>query len=205
MKPLTPFLFDIKKCVVELSAFEALLSSKSELSESKDVLPFFRSNRHLLAYLGALAPSMAAFNRVDPEFSLYGDFRADAIIGDWDKKSFCMIEFEDARRDSIYRACARTTKEWSPRFEHGFSQIVDWLWKVDDFRQTRTGTVTFGQDAFEFMGMLVIGRDSFLDDMDRARLAWRMSKVVVNSQRIVCLTFDQLARELRSSLATYGY
>lgn len=205
MKPLTSFTFDIDVCVTELAAFEALLASKFELSESDDILPFFRQNRHLLAYIGSFVPSMASFNRLDPEYSLYGDFRADAIIGDWDKKSFCVIEFEDARKSSIFKQSMRSTKDWSPRFEHGFSQVLDWLWKIDDFRQTRMGASIFGIDSFQFMGMLVIGRDAFLDDIDRARLTWRMSKVVVDSQKIVCLTFDQLARELRSSLHTYGY
>lgn len=205
MKALETFVFDIALCLKELGEFEALLNAKKELSESDDVLPFFRSHRHLLAYAGSLAPGIASFNRVSLEYSIYGDFRADAIIGDWDKKSYCLIEFEDAREQSVFKKSARTNLEWSSRFEHGYSQIIDWLWKVDDFRQSGTGRAIFGPDPFDFMGMLVIGRDCFLGDTERCRLNWRTYKTVINSQRIFCLTFDQLARELRSSLAAYGY
>jgi hypothetical protein len=204
MNPLSSFEFDIKSCVSELSEFEALLNDKQELGERADILPFFRSHLNLLAYAGSIAPGIASFNRLDPEYTLYGDFRADAIVGDWDKKSFCLIEFEDAKQDSIFRQGGRSTKEWSSRFEHGYSQVVDWLWKVDDFRQSSTARSMFGADAFDFTGMLIIGRDAFLDEMDRVRLDWRTAKSVINSQKIVCLTFDRLASELRSSLATFG-
>lgn len=205
MNQLSSFQFDIKSCARELDQFQELLNTKHELSEKDDILPFFRSHLNLLAYTGSFVPTIASFNRLNPEYSFYGDFRADAIVGDWDKKSYCLIEFEDAKSNSIFKSTARTTKEWSPRFEHGYSQIVDWLWKVDDFRQSAMGRSVFGSDTFNFMGMLVIGRDSFLDEIDRARLNWRTSKTVIDSQKIVCITFDELATELRSSLSTYGF
>jgi hypothetical protein len=204
MNPLSSFQFDIKSCLNDLSEFEALLKEKSELGERADILPFFKAHLNLLAYVGSIAPGLASFNRVDPEYTIYGDFRADAIVGDWDKKSFCLIEFEDAKADSIFKRTGRSTKEWSPRFEHGYSQVVDWMWKIDDFRQSGTGRSMFGSDTFDFTGMLIIGRDIFLDEMDRLRLNWRTAKSVINSQKIVCMTFDQLASELRSSLATFG-
>lgn len=206
MKPLDPFTFDPKQCIKELDQFDALLKSKSELDERMDILPFFKANPHLAAYTGSYAPSMVEFDRLNTEYTFYGDFRADLLVGDWNRKSYCLIEFEDAKADSIFKKGSRTTKDWSPRFEHGYSQLVDWLWKIDDMKQSTQGRTMFGADTYDFMGMLIIGRDKFLDDKDtdKARLKWRLDKVVVNSQKIACITFDQLAIDLRTSLKIYG-
>lgn len=203
MKPLDPFQFAPKECLKELDALDALLKTHPELDEDKDILPFFRTHKNLAAFIASYAPTIVNFDRLSPEYNLYGDFRADLVVGDSNRRSYCFIEFEDAKKESIFKHNGRTTSEWSPRFEHGYSQIVDWLWKVEDFRQTSQARAIFGDDAFAFMGMLVIGRDQFLQPEERTRLKWRMEKVVVNSQKIVCVTLDQLATDLRTALLSY--
>lgn len=203
MNPINSFQIDLDICLNELDDLDRLLASKKELSEKHDILPFIKCRPHLAAYIGSYSPSISRFDQSDIEYTLYGDFRADAIVGDATSKSFCMIEFEDARENSIFKKSARSTKEWGSRFEHGFSQIVDWLWKIDDMRNSAQGRAIFGSDEFQFMGILIIGRDCYLDPLDRARLKWRVGRVLVNSQTIVCLTFDQLARDLRDSLELY--
>jgi Domain of unknown function (DUF4263) len=203
MKPLESFALSIKDCLVELAEFEQLLASKLELKEKNDILPFFNTHRHLAAYVASYAPTIANFDRLALECSLFGDFRADMIVGDSVRKSYCLIEFEDATKDSIFKSKGRTTSEWSPRFEHGFGQIVDWFWKIDSLRDSPQARTIFGADTFSFMGMLVIGRDAFLSPEEVIRLEWRINKVTINSNKIVCLTFDQLAKGLRDSLTIY--
>jgi hypothetical protein len=51
------------------------------------------------------------------------------------------VEFEDAASKSIFVSkSGKNTPEWSSRFEKGFTQILDWFWKLDDLEKT---------DAFE--------------------------------------------------------
>ena len=37
------------------------------------------------------------------EYPFYGDFAADLVVGDKAGKRFCVIEFEDGRKDSIFK------------------------------------------------------------------------------------------------------
>ena len=49
------------------------------------------------------------------------------VVGDASSHAYCFIEFEDATETSIFKKTPKLTPEWSPRFEHGFSQLVDWI------------------------------------------------------------------------------
>lgn len=133
----------------------------------------------------------------------YGYFIADLVVGDAKRQSFCFIEFEDAHPRSIFKSGARRTLEWTPRFDHGASQIIDWFWKLQDQRRTDTFARLFGASSIQASGLLVIGRDSGVTEGDRLRLQWRRENVAVNSQQLYCCTFDELARDLRDSLNNF--
>ena len=203
MKALEPFTFQPKECSSELDAFQKLLDSKGELKERGDILPFFQRHKNIAALIGTYAPTLVTIDRLSFEYTLFGDFRADLIVGDAHRKSYCLVEFEDATKESVFKVKGRTTSDWSDRFEHGFGQLVDWFWKVDDIRNTGQGRSIFGNDAFDFVGMLVVGRDRFLTAEERVRLGWRNSRVTINSNKIICLTFDELASGLRDTLTLY--
>ena len=203
MKPLEHFVFSLKDCFAELDALDGLLSSKLELQEREDILPFFRTHKNIAALIGTYAPTLVSIDRLNAEFTLFGDFRADLIVGDSKRKSYCLVEFEDATEESVFKRKGRTTSEWSDRYAHGFGQLVDWFWKLDGLKDTAQARAFFGADTFDFMGMLVIGRDQYLTTEETMRLAWRINKVTINSNKIVCLTFDQLAAGLRDSLTLY--
>jgi hypothetical protein len=203
MKGLDSFNLDIKKCLFELEEFEKLLLNNKELKESKDILPFFKQRLHLSAFIGFYVPQIIRFNQIKHEFTFFGDFRADLAVGDSVNNTYCFIEFEDATEDSIFVEKGRSTSDWSPRFEHGFSQIIDWFWKIDDFKNTSLARSIFESENIEFYGILVIGRDNFLSDIDKTRLKWRLNKVLVDSRKVICITFDQLARDMRDRLSLY--
>lgn len=202
MNPLNPFNFDVITCISELNEFEKLLEQE-ELREREDILPFFRENLHLSAFIASYVAEIVRFDRIKHEFTFFGDFRADLVVGDSVNGTYCFIEFEDASRNSIFVERGRSTSDWSPRFEHGFSQIVDWFWKLDDFRNTAQFRAIFDSDSINFSGMLIIGRESFLSPIDKNRLRWRLNKVLIDSQKIICITFDQLARDLKDRLSLY--
>ena len=51
----------------------------------------------------------------------------------------------------------------------------------------------------EYIGLLVIGRDSSIHDTKEIRrLSFRTKMTVVNSKKIHCVTYDQLLEDLKS-------
>ena len=199
---LTPWRFDLRACQDGLDAFERLLAGSAELGEREVVLPFFRAHPHLAAFVGSYHPNLITADRLGLEVPLFGMFQADAVIGDWTRHAFCLVEFEDARVASVFARRSRQTSEWASRFEHGFSQIVDWLWLLDDQRRTDAFEAFFGARHIDLFALLVVGRDRHLTEPERRRLTWRARRVVVDSQHVHCCTFDELAADLRARLDT---
>jgi hypothetical protein len=114
------------------------------------------------------------------------------------------VELEDGRPDSIFtKVGQKATKEWSRRFDHGFSQIVDWFYSLDDMKKTTRFAKDFGHGHIKFFGLLILGRTAGLSESDRARLRWRTEKVRVDSHPIDCLTFDDLHDSLRRRMSFY--
>jgi len=182
----------------DLDAFDALLARKADLDEAKDVLPFFRDHPQLTALLG-LYGDMVYFDRLAYELDLDGQFRADAVVGDWERRRYLLIEFEDANAHSIFRRTGRRTGMWAPRFQDGYSQLVDWLCLLDGQENTPQQEDRFGARSIHVSGLLIIGRDgsSFVGSGDRRRFEWWRDHVVVNSCPVTCCTYDEIARAMR--------
>ncbi len=193
---------DVARALDDLDAFDALLASKAALDERADILPFFAGHPHLTLCFGFYNPLMARYDRVAYELSLFGHFRPDIVVGDWRRKAYCFVEMEDATPGSIFRATARRSPDWASRFQRGYCQVVDWFWLLDAQQDTPTFEAQFGQRSIQASGLLVLGRDRFLDAADQQRFEWWREHVVVDSRAIVCLTYDQLARDFRDRLLT---
>jgi hypothetical protein len=190
-------------CNDDLLAFEHLLLNHAELSERTDILPFFRAHADLTALLGTYHPNIVACNRLGLEVPLFGEYIADAIVGDVENNALCLIEFEDGRSSSVFKPRRRRGTEWSDRLEHGFSQIVDWFWLFEDQQATLTFAVQFGERSPNVEALLIVGRDSGVSLADRRRLSWRSRRVQVGGQRVVCCTFDDALRRVRQRLAVW--
>jgi hypothetical protein len=192
---------DPDKCGEELAELGRLLAAKHELSERKDVLPLFREHRQLSAFLASYHPDIRGRERlIGYEYNLFGDFGADAVIGDRARNAFCMVEFEDATPRSVFRRSGRSLPGWSSRFQSGFSQIVDWFWKLSELQHTPDFARRFGGPFGNFMGVLVVGRSADLAPQELARLRWFRHNVLVNSKRVYCCTFDELYSDLLERL-----
>lgn len=201
MKEFEPFEFDPDICRKELKELKVLLDENRDLKEREDILPFFKARRHLSAFAGSYVPDIVSFDMIAYELSIYGDFSSDLAIGDSETKTFCFVEFEDATTTSIFRKRDKKfTPEWSPRFEHGFSQIVDWFWKLDDMSRTADFKNKFGADYVKYHGLLVLGRSTALEYREQQRLKWHLDKVLVDSKHIFCVTFDDLYSDLENRL-----
>lgn len=82
--------------------------------------------------------------------------------------------------------------------------MVDWAFKLKELEKSPdTFESKFGFRITSFMFMLVAGRDNFIDKFDKTRLNWRWNKVIIDSQQIRCLTFDQMLTELDFAVETY--
>jgi Domain of unknown function (DUF4263) len=180
-----------------------LLKSKPDLSEKNDILPFFKTRNQLCAFIGTFAPDIGAAPEMSREFSFLGDFAADLIVGNRDNREYMAIEFEDGRKNSIFKDVGRSNTDWSQRFEHGYSQLIDWFATLDDYKKTDKFRKEFGRGHIAFSGMLIVGRNSGVSDDDRIRLDWRADKVLVDSHVVNCVTFDDLHQALERRLQLY--
>jgi hypothetical protein len=203
MKSFRSITFDPIAFNRELEGFASLLKAKAELSERADLLPLFRSSPNLTAMLGNLHPGITKVDSIAYEYDLFGDFVCDFVVGDSRRHAYCFIEFEDAKRNSIFIPTSRATSDWATRFEHGFSQIVDWIYKLSDAEKSDAFEDRFGARSIDAMCILVIGRSALLTEPERRRILWRERHVVVHSQKIRCMTYDQLLEEFSFILTTY--
>jgi hypothetical protein len=205
MKRLESISLDLDRCWDELTAFKALLDRHESgiLKEQEHVLPFFREHRDLAALIGHVYTDCLRIDRIAYEFDVFGDHAADLVVGDSKRQMYVFVEFEGAAPRSIfYKQAKKDTLAWGPHFERGYSQIIDWFWKLDDLIRTDTLRHRF-EDArsIHYYGLLVIGRSAHLQPLERERLAWRCERVVVDSKPIKCVTFDELHDVLRDKLA----
>lgn len=203
MKKFLTHLHSITQCQKELNELKELLAYNSELDEKRGILPFFRARPHLSAFISTYASDIINPDRLAFEFDLFGDFVCDLAVGDSKNHTFLLVEFEDAKKNSLFQPNARYAPDWSHRLEHGFSQIIDWFWKLEDVEGSSDYEHRFGARKATFHGLLIIGRTEQLREIERKRLKWRHDHVIVDSQKVTIISFDQLAETLEIRLNRY--
>jgi len=107
--------FEFAKCEKEVKELDQLLKSKADLSEKDDILPFFRTRNQLCALIGTFAPDIGPAPEIAREFSFLGDFAADLLVGNRDNRNYLAIEFEDGRKNSIFK---------NGEIEHGLEPTI---------------------------------------------------------------------------------
>src|SRR5262249_37769518 len=131
MKAFKSFRFEAKRCRKEVAELRKWLAQHPILDEKRQLLPFFRQRRQLAAFVASCAGNLKDYDRIAFEYPLFGDFICDLVVGHSARNAYCLIEFEDAGPVSLFiKRGKRVTREWSPRFEHGCSQIIDWFHKL---------------------------------------------------------------------------
>ena len=150
----------------------------------------------MTSLLGTFATDVGPADRIAEEFPIFGDFVADLVVGSASRRAYCLIELEEGSRDAVFaKLTVRATKEWGRRFERGFSQLVDWFFALDDVKNTQRIARDYGPGYVSFTGLLIIGRSGGMTEDDRRRLRWRRDRVLVDSHKIHCLTFDDVHDE----------
>ena len=189
-----PYARDLRALRAELDGFGQLLRPGMPLGEAEHILPFVRQSRHLAAAFGFANRALGAPDLLAIEKPLLGCFRCDVAVGHLAARQFTLVELEDARENSLFQAVrGREYPRWSGRFERGFSQLVDWAWRIDHERQpSATLEATFGTADPRIHYLLVIGRDQWIRAAGRARLDWRHLHNGISGQRTTVWTYDDL-------------
>jgi Domain of unknown function (DUF4263) len=189
---------------VEVGELRALLIENADLKESV-LRRFFRERFNASVLIGHYNPAVQRADLFAGEYPLFGDFRCDLAIGDSVSRSCTFVEFEAAGPRSLFvKRGRKATREWSPHFDHGCSQIVDWFHKLQDMTNTAGMEARFGKRAIDYAGVLIVGRNQHIDLGEHERLRWRREHVIVNSKRIICVTYDQLLDDLEFRLEWLG-
>jgi hypothetical protein len=120
-------------------------------------------------------------------------------------QAYNFVEFEDAGPGSLFkRQGKKATRDWSSRFDHGFSQIIDWFGKLRDVEKTDEFEARFGARTIDAAVTLIVGRNRYFEPGERRRLDWRRRSVIVDSKRIECVTYDDLLADLSARLEAHA-
>ena len=191
---------DLKTATSELASFKAWLGTAGFVGETP-IVAEIRSRPHMVCLLaGALG--FSAPNLIRFELQMKGMFRTDLVLGNDGLRQFGLIEFEDAMPDSIFRKGTKQYRYWSPRIEHGFSQIVDWAWVRSDHPNDSVLVAGFGGRIGTSTYAVICGRTmSLRDDMEEKRFAHRRASLRVEGQPAVVLTYDEMVRTMEDNLS----
>lgn len=203
MPDFQPHTLDLAACRNQVEELKALLDGSADLGEAA-FHAFFEVRPHLRALVGLYNPSLTSPDRLAWQYPIFGDFRCDFAIGDWARKAYTFVEFEDARPNSLFvKQGEKAIRAWAPRFDGGFSQIIDWFYKLQVMTDTPDMETRFGKRVIRYAGVLIIGRDQHLQAGERMRLDWRQDHVLVNSKHVFCVTYDQLVEDLLFRLGQF--
>lgn len=182
------------QCRKELDELKVLLHNEQNISET-EMLKFFRDRPQLILLMGRTI-GVDAPRKYNDELPIIGKYRADFVVADESQSTFSFIEFEDAREDSIFKKTINKKTQvfpWAPRFEHGYSQVIDWYIHLATNDQSLNMKAEFGSMSINYFGALIIGREQSLSRGDcRERFRQRVNKTLIDSRHIVCYTFDEL-------------
>ena len=160
--------------------------------------PFFKGRPQLCGMI-AIAHGLAP-NKIARQYDVFGDFKADFVLGDSERSTFLFIELEGASAGSLFQKTNRETTVWGPGISAGFYQIIDWFWKLNDQSSTKDFEERFGNRNANISGIIIVGRSQDIEERDRRRLVWMNGKVRVDSREVIVYTYDDLLTLLEDKL-----
>jgi hypothetical protein len=201
-KSFKPIVFDYSTFKREIAEYEKFLAANpDELSEQGDISPFFKGHPILSSQIASLF-SVEMPDRIVFEYDIFGDFRCDLAIGNSGKREYCFVEFEDARAQSLFKDETKFKPSFGLRLEHGHSQIIDWFYKIENLQGTKEMLERFDTLEIDYYGVLIIGRNKFLNNTLRSRLDWRSDNIIIKQKSINIVTFDDLLTVFKTKLGT---
>lgn len=182
----------------ELDELKNLLSTQAEIKETY-LLGFFVVRPQLILLMGRVV-GLGGPSMYNNELPILGKYRADFVVSNNSHSEFAFIEFENATEGSIFTKTInkRTlAHSWSPRFEHGYSQVIDWYHHLRENDGTSNMLSEFGRRTIKSYGALIIGRNSSIGKSDcRHRFQKRIECSTIYDKHITCYTFDDLYEQM---------
>ncbi|MBY4841217.1 Shedu anti-phage system protein SduA domain-containing protein [Pantoea sp. DY-5] len=187
-----------RDCRSELDEFASFLLAGKDIKET-DLLDFFEARPQLILLMGRLVGVEGA-TQYNNETPIIGKYRADFVVSNDNNSTFAFIEFENAMESSIFtKKINKKTlaHSWSLRFEHGYSQVIDWYHHLHENNGTQNMQAEFGRHNIKYYGALIIGRANSLNKSDcRHRFEKRIECSTIYNKHITCYTFDDLYEEM---------
>jgi hypothetical protein len=183
-----------------ISEFRILLNKYDEFEEKKHIQPFFKKHPVLIFLLAGLGQiSRSNVDEYEFEFDLWQDLVCDIGIGNSKANAYCLIELEGAQKNSLFKSKPKNYPKYSDRLECGYSQIIDWFFKIDELKNTSSIKRRFAGDYPRVNAVLIIGRSHFLNtDLERNRFNWRRDNTLIGAKNVNCLTYDELLEYFES-------
>ena len=114
-----------------------------------------------------------------------------------------LIEFEDAKHNSIFSKGTNQYRYWARRLEHGIGQAVDRAWLQADDPSAAILTNAFGGSINYSAYVVVCGRDAGIgDDIERRRFDFRRYGMTIEGLPIRILTYDDMIEAMEQQLET---
>lgn len=134
------------------------------------------------------------------ELGILGTFRADYMVGNSKHGEYLLIEMEPAEDVAFKKNGKKSRREWGARLEHGFSQIVDWLWLMSTLLPSQQVVKSMFPNLQRFTGLLLIGRRDDMSEEELARLKWRSLKTKIADSAVLIFTYDDLISFIEEEL-----
>lgn len=112
MKRLLKTTPDPSRARIQHQAFVDLLNSTTDLKEREHVLPFFGNSLDLAFLFSHYIPAIINADRIATEFQIYGDFKADLIVGDSSQGKYLLVEFENGSANSVFKSNKKAIPDW---------------------------------------------------------------------------------------------
>jgi hypothetical protein len=192
MPVLDEIVLDGAALLADIEALRQFLGTNPQ-AERKQLLPFFATRPQLCTLIGMLHDRVKLVTHWNHELDLFGDFRCDLAVGSPKDGAFVLIEFEDARRASLFDRRGRVkNSHWGLRAERAVSQVNDWLFRLNTEGASARMERDFGNRNCVFMGVIVVGRSRDVSAYDRARLDWRSQNTLIGGSKLSIFTYDDL-------------
>jgi len=194
MKKLQNIDIDYQSLENKVRELKTLLEANDSIKESV-LLTFFKRCPELLCIIGEINLRVPKSDLYASELNIFGYFRADFVVGNFNKGRYLLIELESADDNIFYKRAQKSKREWHRVFSVGYNQLFDWFWLLEDFEHTKDFQNTFPNFS-HFTGLLIIGCDKYLTEEEKRRIEWRQNKSLFDSNRIWVMTYDKLYEAL---------
>lgn len=182
---------DFTRAEKELVEIKEFLDRNATFQEWQ-ITAELKKRPHVSCLIGSLIAGVPRPDVYKFEFQLLGVFRADLVVGSSREGRFVFVEFEGGEKTSLFDRGTIQMRDWSHQMEHGFGQLVDWAWAIQDGNNTRILRNAFGCDIAAAASVLVCGRKAYMDATEQSRFDWRTHNIRLGGMPSTCMTYDRL-------------